>query len=511
MSDIRLICFYLPQFHPIPENDEWWEAGFTEWHNVTRARPLFNGHYQPHLPGELGFYDLRVPEVRDQQAALAQEYGIHAFCYYHYWFGEKRLLERPFTEVLHSGRPQLPFCLCWANENWTRRWDGADNQILVEQTYCDDQAEDFISSLLPAFKDSRYIRVHDRPVLVVYDSSMLSDPQRSTTLWRKLVRAAGFDGLYLVRVERWNKYGKYDDPTGDGFDAALEFPPHGIRAAKLAHLVLDGGATSWSAHDYEDLAFHSIHRTNPPFTLLRGIVPGWDNTPRRPSSPSLFHGSSPSAYGQWLSELVRWTRQYRDPEERIVFVNAWNEWAEGAHLEPDQRWGRAYLQATAQALRSPGQSVSAATTAGDELMKYAHYTLGNGDSLLRDGKPLMQADSITGSLDNMELSGKTTSIYGSAVDANSPYKPLQILVFYKRTYVATGRTLHYRANLAGEKGIQYLKSGYEIELPLLKSSTYTPEGLAMYALSTSSEYKRIFSGDNPLAQPIKCHAEQGGS
>ncbi|MGH8799623.1 MAG: glycoside hydrolase family 99-like domain-containing protein, partial [Casimicrobiaceae bacterium] len=232
MSDaVRAIAFYLPQFHPIPENDAWWGAGFTEWRNVVRARPNFAGHYQPRLPSDLGFYDLRVPETRGQQAALAQAHGVDAFCYYHYWFAGRRLLQRPFSEVLASGEPDFPFCLCWANESWTRRWDGLDDDLLIEQPYRDGDALAFIRDLLPAFADRRYVRIGDRPLLLVYCPDAIPQPRQWADVWRAAVRDAGHAGLYLALVQSVNQ--KAMDPAAIGYDAAVEFPPHLTRSQEI--------------------------------------------------------------------------------------------------------------------------------------------------------------------------------------------------------------------------------------------------------------------------------------
>ena len=215
---VRSIAFYLPQFHPIPENDEWWGEGFTEWTNVRRARPLFPGHHQPELPGPLGFYDLRDSNVRDAQADLARSHGIDAFCYYHYWFGGRRLLERPFDEVLASGRPDLPFCLCWANEPWTRAWDGSDRKVLVHQDYSEDDDRRHISWLIEAFKDERYVRVDGKPLFLVYRADAMPDPAGTTRLWRDMADRAGLPGLFLCRVESRHEGG---DPAAVGFDASV--------------------------------------------------------------------------------------------------------------------------------------------------------------------------------------------------------------------------------------------------------------------------------------------------
>ncbi len=197
----KALAFYLPQFHPIPENDEWWGPGFTEWANVARARPRYPGHYQPHVPGELGYYDLRVPEVREAQAALAREHGISGFVYYHYWFHGKRLLERPFEEVLESGSPDFPFALCWANEEWTRNWDAMTGTVLMPQEYSEEDDLAHIRYLIRAFQDPRYIRIDGRPLLLVYRAELLPDPQRTFRLWRDEAKAAGIPDLYLCYVE----------------------------------------------------------------------------------------------------------------------------------------------------------------------------------------------------------------------------------------------------------------------------------------------------------------------
>ncbi len=229
-TSIRAIAFHLPQFHPIPENDEWWGKGFTEWINVVRAKPRFEGHYQPHLPADLGFYDLRLPEARAAQAQLAAEYGIYGFCYYHYWFNGRRLLEQPVNGIWKSGEPDFPFCLCWANENWSRRWDGANNEILIAQHYSHEDDLAHIRSLIPLFRDPRYIRVMGKPIFLVYRASKLPEPKRTTEIWRREAESAGLSGLFLVRVESHDQLG--GDPRELGFDCAVDFHPnHELLAA----------------------------------------------------------------------------------------------------------------------------------------------------------------------------------------------------------------------------------------------------------------------------------------
>jgi len=348
----RLIAFYLPQYYPIPENDLWWGKGFTDWVNVARARPAFPEHYQPHLPADLGFYDLRLGEVREAQARLAAEYGIYGFCYHHYWFQGRRLLERPFEEVLASGTPDFPFCLCWANENWTRKWDGSRKMILIEQRHSDEDDLRFIQSLFPAFRDPRYIRVNGKPLLIIYHSQLLPDPAKTTARWREQARAVGLADLYLLRAETHTVYGKHPSPTVLGFDGALEFPPHAALSG-----ILRPADRQWvskseaNIFDYREMVLHAIRRRAPDYKLYRGVMPSWDNTARRPrGEANIFAHSSPELYEQWLADAIRWTRRHHTGDEQLVFINAWNEWGEGCHLEPDQRYGHRFLQATQSAL-----------------------------------------------------------------------------------------------------------------------------------------------------------------
>ncbi len=354
---MRLIAFFLPQYHPIPENDLWWGKGFTEWTNVTRARPQFAGHYQPQLPADLGFYDLRLAEVREGQAALARAHGIHGFCYHHYWFGGKRLLHRPLDEVVASGQPDFPFCVCWANENWTRRWDGAESDVLLAQRHSDADSLSFIRSLLPLFGDRRYIRVDGRPLLVVYRAAILPNAVRMTALWRRECRARGEAEPYLVAALT---HGFADDPRSLGFDAAVEFPPHGVFAVPRTHAVRRlNPLFSGTLLDYRAMVAELLTRPQSEFPLFRTAVPSWDNTARRRNTATVFVGSSPEAYRLWLSALVAQARATRRPDEQIVFINAWNEWAEGCHLEPDRRYGHAWLEATRSALTDDEGTVRA--------------------------------------------------------------------------------------------------------------------------------------------------------
>jgi len=364
---IRAIAFHLPQFHPIPENDQWWGKGFTEWTNVAKARPKFPGHYQPHLPADLGFYDLRLPEARTAQAELAAEYGIYGFCHYHYWFNGLRLLERPVCEILSSGQPDFPFCLCWANENWTRRWDGQNQAVLLQQRYSLEDDLAHIRALIPFFLDKRYIRVMDRPLFAVYRASELPEPQKTTELWRREAERAGLNGLFLVRISSFDQ--EREDPRTLGFDCAADFQPNArvmssskIIRRKWWHRQKLGTREPWfrdnNLFDYAAFADNALNGWSGSYPRIPCVCPGWDNSARRLSDATIVINSTPELYERWLNEVVSRQRSLlatgrKDSgiaPESLVFINAWNEWAEGNHLEPCQRWGRKYLEATRRAL-----------------------------------------------------------------------------------------------------------------------------------------------------------------
>lgn len=348
LSDIRLIAFYLPQYHPIPENDRWWGKGFTEWTNVAKGRPNFEGHYQPHLPADLGFYDLRVPEVRAEQAKLAREYGIYGFCYYYYWFGGKRLLERPLNAVLESKQPDFPFCVCWANENWTRRWDGREHEILMAQDHSLEDDRALIHSLIPVLQDERYIRVHGKPLVLIYRIQLLPDAAQTAQLWREECRKAGIGEIFLGAVQSF----EIVDPRAFGFDGAIEFPPHGMNGQPINHQVtVTNPHFEGFVFDYEQVVANSLSRPQESYPLFRGVMPSWDNTARRQDKGQALINSSPANYEFWLSQIVQQARQKPEVEERIIFINAWNEWGEGCHLEPDVKYGHQYLEATKNALQ----------------------------------------------------------------------------------------------------------------------------------------------------------------
>ncbi len=348
---LRAIAFYLPQYHPIPENDAWWGKGFTEWTNVARARPLFAGHHQPNIPADLGFYDLRVPEVREQQADLARAAGLHGFCYYYYWFGGKRLLNGPLDAVIASGAPDFPFCVCWANENWTRRWDGLDSEVLMAQRHSPDDDIAFIESLLPAFRDPRYIRVRGRPVLLLYRPALLPDARATAERWRAHARKRGIGELYLLAVQSFFHL-EGAAPDTYGFDGAVEFPPHSLAiVAPEQPQGFPGRRFEGNAYDYRQTADSFIKRVPPGYKLFRCVMPRWDNTARRRAASGVFVNGGPEAYREWLRRAADYTRRMYFGDERLLFVNAWNEWGEGNYLEPDRQYGHAYLDATRAVLR----------------------------------------------------------------------------------------------------------------------------------------------------------------
>jgi SAM-dependent methyltransferase len=344
---VRLLAFYLPQFHPTPENDQWWGKGFTEWTNVTKAEPLFDGHYQPHLPADLGFYDLRVRETRHEQIALAKQYGIDGFCYYYYWFSGTRVLHQPLDDMLQDPASDMPFCLCWANENWTRRWDGADREILIAQKHLPDDDLAFIRSVIPFFNDPRYIRVNGAPFLIVYQPQRIPNPPKAARLWREYCEKVGIGPIHLCAALTNDN----DEYSQFGFDSGIQFPPHNC-SDKVVNKTIDFYTPFHGrAVEYSEFAQHFLDRTYRQPNIFRTVTPSWDQTPRVGSRAFLALNGTPANYEYWLAETLRKAVREFPGEERFVFVNAWNEWAEGCHLEPDRRFQRQFLEATLRAVR----------------------------------------------------------------------------------------------------------------------------------------------------------------
>lgn len=356
----RVLAYYLPQFHPIPENDEWWGKGFTEWTNVGKAKPLFPGHYQPKVPADLGYYDLRVPETREAQADLAREYGIEGFVYWHYWFGNGRqLLERPFREVLESGRPDFPFALAWANESWSGIYHGLqDRKLLIEQLYPGDQ--DYINhfySVLPALKDKRYIKCEGKPLFFIYKPKQCPDVSHFISIWQQLAKDNGLEGIYFVGIA----YSLYSEESSTAFlDYALD---QGFQAVNIVN-AYDASVVGFGFRLFRKL-FYKTFKLVPdirPYDynqfycpidnndrVIPTLLPNWDHTPRSGMRGKVLCGSSPEKFRVFLRKKLETIRE-KPFESRFLVIKSWNEWAEGNYLEPDLRYGKAYLEALKQEL-----------------------------------------------------------------------------------------------------------------------------------------------------------------
>ncbi len=363
---MEVLALYLPQFHPIPENDRWWGNGFTEWTNVTKAAPLFRGHVQPHLPADLGFYDLRVPEVREAQAELARAHGVTGFCYWHYWFAGHQLLQRPFEEVLGSGDPDFPFCVAWANQSWSGIWHGSPGKILIEQTYPGPE-DDLLhfAHLRRAFEDPRYVRIGGRPLMFVYQPADLPEPARFVEQWQKMAHDAGLGGLYLVASLGERTYlgeSSYRSQVSDGFDAAVYFqfpfgtdPGTATRQRLLARGLVKGPMRYPYPEEPGDPPEDIAGR------LFPSVYPNWDNTPRLGRRGMVATGSTPERFGQHVQRAIELVST-NPPDERVVVVKSWNEWAEGNYLEPDTEFGLGRLVALRDALSTRGPDHASRST-----------------------------------------------------------------------------------------------------------------------------------------------------
>ena len=353
LNTAKLIAFYLPQYHPVAENNRWWGKGFTEWVNVAKARPNYVGHYQPHIPKDLGFYDLRLAEVMEHQAELATKYGIYGFCYYYYWFGGKRLLEMPIDRIISSDRSNMPFCLAWANENWTRHWNGQDGSVLMEQKHSDEDDRACILDLIRYLRHPSYIRVNGKPIVLIYRAKIFPNIQRTLEIWRNTCIKEGLGEIYLVMVESFETaYNNFDNPLEYGFDASVEFPPHNMGIPALPTGKVVNEEFKGSIYDYREVPLRWMSQELPGHTRFPGVMPSWDNTARQQDKGTIFEYASPGIYQAWLEAAIAQTLEHNFGDERLVFINAWNEWAEGAHLEPDRQFGHRWLEATRNALDS---------------------------------------------------------------------------------------------------------------------------------------------------------------
>lgn len=361
---IKPIALYLPQFHPIPENDKWWGKGFTEWTNVTKAKPRFKGHYQPHYPKDLGFYDLRLTETRLAQEALAKKYGIHGFCYYHYWFNGKRVLNEPIDRKLKNPKEDLPFMLCWANENWTRAWDGSINDVLLEQKYSEEDDRNHIKFLISIFKDKRYIKVNDKPFFIFYKPDLFPNMAKTIEIFREEALKENME-LYLGCFERWIGMDKIVMQQLD-FDAIIEFQPlsKSMKLFNAKKSIKDPKSSVYRRllTKVKNKYFRKEHKKNPDLVIdykkfvdfdlkqkntgvYPGVCPMWDNSSRRVGqNATIFKNSTPEIFKYWYRQKLKRTN-FKKLDDNFIFINAWNEWAEGNHLEPCEKWGNAYLEA----------------------------------------------------------------------------------------------------------------------------------------------------------------------
>ncbi len=349
MADvIKPIALYLPQYHRIPENDAWWGKGFTEWTNVRKAKPFFKGHYQPHVPHpDIGYYDLSDVMVMRRQAALAKKYGLYGFCFYYYHFANgKRLLEKPIDNYLAAKEIDFPFCFCWANENWTRRWDGGENEVIMPQEYGRENLMKMFNDMLAAFKDPRYIKVgreKDIPVLLIYRAEIIPNVKEVIAEWRERAKADGFRGLYLIGCQNFTVM----DFRELGLDASYAFYVP-CKTADVHHV----GEQNLCVSSYESMVKASWREADVPYPRYRIVTPSWDNSPRRGASGAIMVGATPRKFERHLEDVCYQTiADEKTRENGFVFINAWNEWGEGAHLEPDVKDGYAYLESVAKVMR----------------------------------------------------------------------------------------------------------------------------------------------------------------
>lgn len=351
-TPVHLIAYYLTQYHPNAQNDEWWGKGTTEWTNVSKAVPQYVGHYQPRLPGELGYYDLRLADNMKRQIELAHNYGINAFCFYYYWFDGKRLLERPLDIFLHTKELDMNFCICWANENWTRKFTGTNADILMKMGETKESYINFIYDILEVLSDERYYCINKKPVLSIYRPSMVPDCSNVISKWREIVKEKLGKDLYVIAVQ---EKGDKKDWCKSGFDAETEFQPRRVNDIArdiTSEMQFINKNFNGVVYDYKDLVEKKkyIIKNNINKKVYPAVMPMWDNTARRNSSGLIYHGANVELYGKWLADAIHFVKMNENVDDKTVFINAWNEWGEGAYLEPDRMNGYAYLEKTYQVL-----------------------------------------------------------------------------------------------------------------------------------------------------------------
>lgn len=371
----KTIAFYLPQFHPFKENDEWWGKGFTEWTNVAKALPQFIGHYQPRLPSDLGYYDLRLTEVMKEQINMAKQHGIDAFCFHYYWFDGHRLMEHPIEKYLALVEElDFPFCLCWANENWTRRWDGSESDVLMAQNHSEQDTEKVFYDLLRYMKDDRYIKVNGKPMLVIYRPDIIPNISQMSEQLNSLAQKEGFKGIHLVAT---NAFG-FDDFKSIGFNAIVEFPPHNVSSECINHEVdtiyQNFGGNVFS---YKDVVRYSLDRLRQKESdqcesnenYYPTVMTGWDNSARKPGKGHIFHDAEPLKFYEWFRGCYEWASKNHKKDEQFIFINAWNEWAEGTYLEPDKKFGYAYLNSIRSSFNDTSRSNTSLVNKANSISK----------------------------------------------------------------------------------------------------------------------------------------------
>jgi hypothetical protein len=350
-NDIKILSYYLPQFHPIPENDEWHGKGFTEWTKVKAANPLFQGHFQQHIPHEdIGYYLLDSPKTLKIQADMMKKSGVYGQVFYHYWFTGKLILEEPAKMLLENKNINMPFSFCWANENWTKKWDGNDDDILLEQVYSADDARKFIRYLIPFFKDQRYITIENRPVLYIYRPSSIPNVKEYIDIWKEECKEKGINEPYVVAVLTRGATTPNDFYMDAGVERILHDWTNG-NVTEINNLLNTFQPVKGSVLPYNEVAnFYGNQTDKKDFTYFRSISPVWDNTARYDNEAFILHSSTPELFQKWLEDLVTYTQKTLEEDRRFIIVNAWNEWAEGAHLEPDTYYGYSYLNAIGRVL-----------------------------------------------------------------------------------------------------------------------------------------------------------------
>lgn len=350
-NDPKLIAYYLPQYYPDAHNTAWWGRGSTEWTNVSKSFPQYLGHYQPRFPGELGHYDLRVKDTIYRQIELAKFYGVYGFCFYYYWFDGVRLLDLPFNEFVNDKNIDFPFSICWCNESWTKQWEGASNTPLITQNTSVESYMSFIESCIDLFTHKNYIKIKGKPIITIYKPHNVPEPQKVIAYWKKCVKEK--TGLDLYIIACFDRNSASDEYLDMGFDSCTEFAPGPYRPlmkniTKEKKYLCD--TFMGEVYDYKDFVikkkYFQLKRKN----LYRAVTPMWDNTPRRKNKGTIYDGSTPDLYKQWLRDIIIETKDNSTIDDKIIFINAWNEWAEGAYLEPDLKWKYGYLEATKDAI-----------------------------------------------------------------------------------------------------------------------------------------------------------------